>query len=289
MNNQSPGKAFQAAVTEASGNGKVLQIVGTINAYVAIMATRIGFKALYLSGAGVANSSYGLPDLGIITLDNVIEDASRITAAVETPLLVDIDTGFGNTLTIARAIKLLERARVAAIHIEDQHASKRCGHRAGKQVVTTLEMCDRIKSAVDAREDPHFTIMARTDAYAIEGLSATIDRAVAYVEAGADMIFAEAFSDASQYTECRKACNVPILANMTEFGVTPLMTVQELHNASVDMVLYPLSANRAMNLAALRIFEEIQTKGTQVSVVDLMQTREELYAYLNYAEYESHI
>jgi methylisocitrate lyase len=285
--NKSRGQAFQTAVAESTSAGQALQIVGTINAYVALMATKMGFKALYLSGAGVANASYGLPDLGIITLENVLEDASRITAAVDTPLLVDIDTGFGSKLTLGRTIKLLEKAGVAAVHIEDQTHTKRCGHRQGKQVVSTAEMCDRIKAATDARQDPHFTIMARTDALAVEGLAATIDRAVAYVEAGADMIFAEAFQEPSQYTLCRKACNVPLLANMTEFGVSPLLTVEELSEALVDMILYPLSANRAMNLAALRVFEEIQSKGTQLNVVDQMQTREELYAYIKYAEYES--
>lgn len=285
--NGSIGKKFQSAVTDAVAQGTALAIVGTINAYVAMMATKVGFKALYLSGAGVANSTLGLPDLGVITLENVLEEAARITAATDTPLLVDIDTGFGNHLMIARTIQQLERIGAAAVHIEDQSAAKRCGHLPGKQVVSTQEMCDRIKAAVDARKDPHFTIMARTDALASEGLDATIDRAAAYARAGADMIFAEAFTELSQYTACRQKCGVPLLANMTEFGVSPLYCAEELFKASVDMVLYPLSANRAMNLAALSLLEEIQRKGTQVNMLEKMQTREELYAFLNYDLYEN--
>lgn len=281
------GKKFQKAIAASTARGAALPIVGTINAYVAMMATEMGFEALYLSGAGVANAAYGLPDVGIITLDNVLEEASRITAAVDTPLLVDIDTGFGSTLSIQRSIQLLERLGVAAIHIEDQPHAKRCGHLSGKQVISTADMCQRIQAAVDARKDTYFTIMARTDALAVEGLEATLDRAAAYAEAGADMIFAEAFTELSQYTVCRQKCQVPLLANMTEFGQTPLFTAKDLAAASVDMILYPLSANRAMNLAALAVFAAIKNKGTQIEMIERMQTREELYAFLHYEKYEN--
>lgn len=282
---ESAGKKFQTAIA----NSVPLQIVGVINPYVAMMAAHIGYKSLYLSGAGIANSSYGLPDLAVTNLSDVLSEACRITDVVDIPLLVDIDTGFGNKLMIARTIKAMEKAGVAAVHIEDQQASKRCGHRPGKEIVTTEEMCDRIKACVDARKDKNFTIMARTDALAIEGLDSAVSRACAYVEAGADMIFAEAFTELSQYTICKTCCSAPILANMTEFGVSPLFTTDELSQAGVDMVLYPLSVNRAMNLTALAILEEIKRCGTQHNVVERMQTREELYGFLNYVAQEKSI
>jgi len=275
---ENAGKKFQAAVA----NNRPLQIVGVINPYVAMMAAHLGYESVYLSGAGIANSSYGLPDLAVTNLSDVVDEARRITDTVDIPLLVDIDTGFGNKLMIARTIKAMEKAGVAAVHIEDQQISKRCGHRPGKEVVTTEEMCDRIKACVDARKDKNFTIIARTDALAVEGLDKTIARTTAYVEAGADMIFAEAFTELSQYTICKNYCSAPILANMTEFGVSPLFTAEELAKAGVNMVLYPLSVNRAMNLAALAVLEEIKRCGTQRNVIERMQTREELYGFLNY-------
>ena len=278
----SPGAQFRKALTQE----KPLQIVGVINAYAAMMAQHVGFKALYVSGAGVANSSYGLPDLAMTTLDNVLEDVSRIAGAVSTPLLVDIDTGWGNAFMIARTIKSMIRAGAAAVHIEDQVFEKRCGHRAGKQVVSTEEMVARIKAAVVARTDPNFVIMARTDAFAIEGLEKTIQRGLAYVEAGADMLFVEALTELEHYQKIKSVIPVPILANMTEFGVTPLFSTKELASVGVDMVLYPLSANRAMNLAAVKVFQTIRDKGTQFDMLEEMQTREELYGFLDYENYE---
>lgn len=280
---QSPGALFKKHLAEE----QPLQIVGAVNAYHAMLAEHSGYKALYLSGAGVANASFGLPDLGMTSLDNVLEDARRITSATPLPLLVDIDTGFGGAFNIARTVKEMIKAGVAAVHMEDQVAQKRCGHRPGKEVVSTAEMCDRVKAAVDAKTDPNFILMARTDALAVEGLDAAIDRAVAYVEAGADMIFAEAMTDLSHYTRFKNALgDVPLLANMTEFGKTDLYTTHQLKEVGVDMVLYPLSAFRAANEAALRVYESIRAQGTQAEVVENMQTREALYQHLNYHEYE---
>lgn len=278
----SPGHKFRKAVhTE-----KPLQIAGAVNAYCAMMAENVGFKALYLSGAGIANCSYGLPDLGMTTLDNVLEDVNRITAAVDLPLLVDIDTGWGNTFMIARTIKSMIRAHVAAIHLEDQVFAKRCGHRSGKTLVSKEEMVDRIKAAVDARKDPEFVIMARTDAFSMEGLESTIERALAYKEAGADMLFAEALDALDHYKTIKKIVDIPLLANLTEFGRTPLFTLEELIQAEVDMALYPLSASRAMNEAALKVYQDIRKNGTQKGSLDSMQTREELYQFLHYDDYE---
>lgn len=277
----SQGKKFRDALQRS----KPLQIVGTINAYVALMAQRVGFRAIYLSGSGVASASYGLPDLGITSLRDVLDDIHRITSAVNTPLLVDIDTGWGNTLMIERTIKAMERAGVAAVHIEDQVFQKRCGHLPGKQLVHVEEMADRIRAAVDARHDSNFVIMARTDALAVEGLEAAIERGLAYKEAGADMLFPEAFPTLEHYRLFKEAVGIPILANLTEFGQTPLFSTEELASADVDMALYPLSANRAMNLAALKVFEDILTHGTQRDCVNVMQTREETYGFLNYDKY----
>lgn len=282
MPNTSPGKLFRKALSEE----KPLQIVGTLNAYCALMAERAGYRALYLSGGGVAYGSYGLPDLGITNLNDVLEDANRITSAVDVPLLVDIDTGFGHVFGIARTIREMIKAGVAAVHIEDQVIAKRCGHRPGKAVVSTHEMQDRIKAAVDARTDDQFVIMARTDALALENLDAVIERIVRYVEAGADMIFAEAVTELSQYEKIAAAAKVPILANITEFGQTPLFTTKELHKAGVNMVLYPLSAFRAMNKAAWNVYQTIRKEGTQKDLISAMQTRAELYDFLNYSEYE---
>jgi len=278
----SAGKQFREAMLIE----KPLQIVGTINAYSALLAEHSGYKAIYLSGAGVANASYGLPDLGITTLHDVLEDARRITDAVNLPLLVDADTGWGNALNIARTIREMIKAGVAAIHLEDQAHHKRCGHRPKKIIVETSEMVDRIKAAVDAKTDPHFIIMARTDALASEGLSASIDRAMQYVEAGADMIFFEGAQELSQYKTFTQQCHVPVLANMTEFGVTPLFTIDELKNAGIDLVLYPLSAFRAMSATALHVYQTIRKEGTQKNVLSEMQTREELYQFLDYHSYE---
>jgi methylisocitrate lyase len=277
-----PGGRMRAALSEE----KPLQVVGAINAYAAVMAERVGFRALYLSGAGVANACHALPDLGITTLDEVLEEVRRVTAAVGLPLLVDVDTGWGSALMIGRTVKELIRSGAAAMHIEDQVAAKRCGQRPGKKVVGADEMVDRIKAAVDARTDSDFVVMARTDAFAVEGLDAAIDRACLYKEAGADMIFPEALNDLGQYRKFAEATKVPVLANITEFGVTPLFTVNELAAAGVSLVLYPLSAFRAMNAAALRAFRTIREQGTQKAVLDQMQTREELYDFLGYYEYE---
>jgi methylisocitrate lyase len=276
----SPGDKFRQAVATE----KPLQVVGTINAYVAIMAKKIGFQAIYLSGAGVANSSYGLPDLGMTTLDNVLIDVNRIVEAVDIPLLVDVDTGWGNALMVARTIKAMEHAGAAAVHIEDQVFEKKCGHLQGKALVAKEEMVERIKAAVDARKDDDFVVMARTDAFASEGFHA-IERCLAYEEAGADMHFLEALVQLEDYKTFRKALSKPILANITEFGKTPLWTTQELATAGVDIALYPLSANRAMNLAALKVFNALLTQGTQKHLVEEMQTREELYGFLDYDNY----
>ncbi|WP_323923093.1 methylisocitrate lyase [Aeromonas caviae] len=284
MSNLSPsaGKRFRTALA----NEKPLQIVGTINAYMALMAERSGFLALYLSGAGVANASYGLPDLGMTSMNDVLIDAERITAATQVPLLVDIDTGWGGAFNIARTIRAFERGGVAAVHMEDQVAQKRCGHRPNKAVVTVSEMVDRIKAAVDARQDESFVIMARTDALAVEGLGSALERAAAYVEAGADMIFAEAVTELDQYDRFKQAAGVPILANMTEFGKTALFDKEALALHGVDMVLYPLSATRAANQAALNVYQTIRRDGHQRAVIDTMQTRESLYDFLGYHHYE---
>nr|WP_010130524.1 methylisocitrate lyase [Microbulbifer agarilyticus] len=279
---ESAGARFRQALND----NQPLQVVGTINAYTAIMAERIGHQAIYLSGAGVANASYGLPDLGMTSLENVLEDVRRITAATHLPLLVDIDTGWGGAFNIARTIKEMIRAGAAAVHIEDQVAQKRCGHRPNKEIVSKEEMVDRIKAAVDARTDDDFFIMARTDSFAQEGLEAAIDRAQACIEAGADGIFAEAVTELEHYRAFKDALNVPILANITEFGKTKLYNKQELGESGADMVLYPLSAFRAMNKAAENVYSSILAKGDQQAVVDTMQTRAELYDYLNYHEFE---
>ncbi|CAM2865240.1 methylisocitrate lyase [Paenibacillus sediminis] len=279
---RSPGTAFRLAVAEE----KPLQVVGTINAYTAIMAESVGYRAIYLSGAGVANASYGLPDLGITTLNDVLEDVRRIANASTLPLLVDVDTGFGSAFNIARTIQQMEKAGAAGVHIEDQVMAKRCGHRPNKAIVSTDEMTDRIKSAVDARIDSNFVIMARTDAVASEGMESSIERAFAYVEAGADMIFAEAIHELDQYKQFADAVKVPVLANITEFGQTPLFTIDELREAGVSLVLYPLSAFRAMNAAALKVYHALRAEGTQQNVIDLMQTRMELYDFLHYHDYE---
>lgn len=263
-----------------------LQVVGTINAYTALMAERVGHQAIYLSGAGVANASYGLPDLGITSLNDVLEDVRRITSATSVPLLVDIDTGWGSAFNIARSVKDMTKAGAAAVHIEDQVAAKRCGHRPNKAIVSQQEMVDRVKAAVDARTDDSFVIMARTDALAVEGMNAAIDRAAACVEAGADAIFPEALTELEQYKTLTKVIKVPVLANITEFGQTPLFNKVELAESGVAMVLYPLSAARAMNKAALNVYQTLLDTGCQESVVDTMQTRNELYDFLNYHDYE---
>ncbi|PIQ42546.1 MAG: methylisocitrate lyase [Gammaproteobacteria bacterium CG11_big_fil_rev_8_21_14_0_20_46_22] len=274
--------SFKQALSEDTP----LQIPGVVNAYCAMMAEQAGFKALYLSGGGVANISYGLPDLGITTLDNVLEDARRITAVTDLPLLVDIDTGFGGAFSIARTIKEMQRAGVAAVHIEDQVAEKRCGHRPGKALVSTAEMCDRVKAAVDARTDEGFTIMARTDAFQLEGIEGAIARSKAYVEAGADMIFAEALPSIDLYPAFCEAVGVPVLANMTEFGKTPLYGASALGDAGVSMVLYPRTIERAMSKAAWAMMNELREHGTQEAALSKMQTRDELYTHLNYLAYE---
>jgi methylisocitrate lyase len=279
---KSAGKRFR----EALDNNKPLQIVGTINAYTAIMAEKIGHQAIYLSGGGVANASYGLPDLGMTSLNDVLADVQRITGASDVPLLVDIDTGWGGAFNIAKTIRDMEKAGAAAVHMEDQVAQKRCGHRPNKEIVSTQEMVDRIKSAVDARTDQDFFIMARTDAFAQEGLEKAIERAKAYVEAGADGIFAEAIKTEEHYRAFADALDVPILANITEFGQTELWNKQALGEWGAAMVLYPLSAFRAMNKAAENVYRSILEIGDQKAVLDTMQTRMELYDYLGYHEYE---
>lgn len=278
----SAGARFRAALDAESP----LQVVGTINAYSALLAERAGFKAIYLSGAGVANASFGLPDLGLTTLNDVAEDVRRITAATNLPLLVDADTGWGQAFMISRTVKELTRAGAGAIHLEDQVQAKRCGHRPGKALVSAEEMADRVKAAVDSRTDENFVIMARTDAHASEGLQAAIDRAARYVEAGADMIFAEALNKLEEYQAFTSVIKVPVLANITEFGKTPLFTVEELGATGVKLVLYPLSAFRAMSKAAVSVYENLRKEGTQKASIDSMQTRTELYDVLNYHAYE---
>ena len=280
---RSPGARFRAALAAE----KPLQIVGTINAYHARLATDSGFRSIYLSGGGVAAGSLGLPDLGISNLDDVLVDVRRITDICDTPLLVDVDTGFGSSaFNIARTTKSLIKAGAAAMHIEDQVGAKRCGHRPGKELVSRPEMVDRVRAAVDARTDHDFVIMARTDALAVEGLAAAIERARAYVEAGADMIFPEAITELAMYKRFAAAVGVPVLANITEFGQTPLFTTAELASADVAIALYPLSAFRAMNQAALGVYQALRRDGSQQAVVDTMQTRAELYDYLGYHAYE---
>lgn len=282
MSADSAGKRLQAALAAENP----LQIVGTIHAYAALLAETAGFRAIYLSGAGVANASYGLPDLAMTSLDDVLTDIRRITGATDLPMLVDADTGFGGAFNIARTVREFTRAGAAGLHIEDQVSEKRCGHRPGKAIVSLDEMLDRIRVAVDARSDPEFMIMARTDALAVGGLDAVIERSQAFEEVGADAIFAEAMTDITHYAKVVSSVNVPVLANLTEFGMTPMFRLDELREQGIAMVLYPLSAFRAMNRAALLVFKELREKGTQREVLDLMQTREELYEILRYHEYE---
>ena len=283
MSLHSPGQAFRAALSKENP----LQIVGTINANHALLAQRAGYQAIYLSGGGVAAGSLGLPDLGISTLDDVLTDIRRITDVCPLPLLVDADIGFGSSaFNVARTVKSISKAGAAALHIEDQIGAKRCGHRPNKAIVSKEEMVDRIRAAVDARTDPNFVIMARTDALAVEGLEAAIDRAQAYVEAGADMLFPEAITELAMYRQFADAVQVPILANITEFGATPLFTTDELRSANVAMAQYPLSAFRAMNRAAEKVYNVLRQEGTQKSVIDIMQTRNELYESINYYQFE---
>ena len=279
---ETPGARLRAAVNAE----RPLQVVGAINAYAAMMAAASGFRALYLSGAGVANASYGWPDLAITSLNDVLEDVRRVSAATPLPLLVDADTGWGNAFGIARTVREMGRAGAAGIHLEDQATAKRCGHRPNKEIVPTGEMCDRLKAATDGRTDASFVLMARTDAAANEGVDAAIERAGRYVEAGADMIFAEALTTLEEYGRFTRAVPAPVLANITEFGKTPLFTVEELGGVGVRLVLYPLSAFRAMNAAALAVFRTIRKDGTQQAVVERMQTRAELYEFLDYHRYE---
>lgn len=281
----SPGSRFRQAVHLE----RPLQIVGTINAYSALLAERAGYRAIYLSGAGVANSAFGIPDLGLTSLAEVCEEARRITAACSLPLLVDIDTGWGGALGIERTIRELTRAGVAAVHLEDQVAQKRCGHRPGKALVETAEMCDRVSAASKSRIDPSLVIMARTDAIAVEGIDAAIARAQSYVDAGADMIFAEAMTSPEQMKLFSQNITVPVLANMTEFGQTPLMSVDQLRECGISLALYPLSAFRAMSLAAMRVYETIRHQGSQQTMLDQMQTRQDLYDVLKYLEVEKRI
>lgn len=279
---QSAGARLRAALEQE----RPLQIVGAVNAYSALLAQAAGFRAIYLSGAGVANASFGLPDLGMTSLNDVCEDVRRISAATELPLLVDADTGWGGAFSIARTCSQLIKSGAAGMHLEDQVAAKRCGHRPGKELVPAEEMADRIKSAVDGRTDAQFVVMARTDAHAVEGQQAAVDRAMKYVEAGADMIFAEALTTLDEYRQFTSVVKVPVLANLTEFGKTPFFTVQELASVGVRLVLYPLSAFRAMSKAALEVYGAIRREGTQKSVVPLMQTRAGLYDTLGYLDYE---
>ena len=278
-----PGALFRQALAEE----KPLQIVGAINAYAALLAASAGYRALYLSGAGVANASYGLPDLGMTSLHDVLEDARRLTAATPLPLLVDVDTGWGGAFNIARTVREMIRAGAAAVHMEDQVAAKRCGHRPNKAIVDTGEMCDRIKAAVDAKTDAAFVVMARTDALQVEGFDAVLERVARFEEAGADAIFAEAMTDLKMYARVVAAVRVPVLANITEFGKTPLYTREELAGVGVAMALYPLSAFRAMSQAALMTYRAIREQGTQTQVVERMQTRDELYDVLGYRDYEA--
>ncbi len=279
---QTPGQSFRLAVTEESP----LQVMGAITAYAGLMAKRTGYRALYLSGGGVAANSLGMPDLGISTMEDVLTDARRIVDATGMPLLVDIDTGWGGAFNIARTIRSFERIGVAAVHMEDQVGQKRCGHRPGKEVVSLQEMTDRVKAAVDARSDPSFILIARTDAAAVEGLDAAIERAMAYVEAGADMIFPEAMGSLDDYRKFKAAVKVPILANLTEFGSTPFYTTDELRDAGVDIALYCCGAYRAMNKAALHFYETVRRDGTQKNIIDRLQTRADLYDFLDYHSYE---
>ncbi|KIA77157.1 Methylisocitrate lyase [Parachlamydia acanthamoebae] len=281
----SPGMKFRQALAEESP----LQILGVANAYIALMAKQVGFKALYLSGAGVANSIYGLPDLALTTLDNVVDEVDRLTDAVDLPLLVDIDTGWGHSLMIERTIKRMIKMGAAAVHIEDQIPEKRCGHRSGKSLVSKKIMADRIKAALNAKTDPYFVVMARTDAIAVEGLVPALDRCVAYVEAGAEMLFVEAATTLEEYRMFKEVCPVPILANLTEFGKTPSFDLSELAQVGIDMALYPLSVNRAMNAAALNVMRDIKKNGSQKQSIPLMQTRQELYKFLNYEQAEQAI
>ena len=276
------GQKFRDAVAQE----RPLQVVGAINAYTARMAEASGFKALYLSGGGVAANSLGMPDLGISTMEDVLTDVRRITEVTTLPLLVDIDTGWGSAFNIARTVRSMIKAGAGAVHMEDQVGAKRCGHRPGKEVVSCAEMVDRVKAAVDARTDSGFVIMARTDALAVEGINAAIDRACAYVEAGADMIFPEAMTELPMYRQFKAAVKVPILANITEFGQTPLFTTEELGSADVDIVLYCCSAYRAMNAAALNVYQTIRREGTQKNLIPVMQSRADLYKYLDYHAYE---
>ena len=278
----SAGQRFRDAVAEE----QPLQIPGAINAYAAMLAEHSGFKAVYLSGGGIANASYGLPDLGMTSMNDVLEDVRRVTSATPLPLLVDIDTGWGGAFNISRTIREMISAGAAAVHIEDQVAQKRCGHRPNKEIVSIEEMEDRIKAAVDAKTDDAFVVMARTDALAVDGFDAVVERAERFVAAGADMIFAEAMTDIEMYEPVVKAAGVPVLANLTEFGQTPLYTTEQLKSVGIAMALYPLSAFRAMSKAALAVYGAIRNEGTQASVVDLMQTRMELYDHLGYHDYE---
>ncbi|MFK7886486.1 MAG: methylisocitrate lyase [Gammaproteobacteria bacterium] len=278
----SAGRRFRDALASESP----LQIPGTINAYHAMMAEQVGYKAIYLSGAGVANASYGLPDLGMTSLNDVLEDARRITSATDVPLLIDIDTGWGGAFNIARTVQAMIGAGVAAVHLEDQVGQKRCGHRPNKELVSKDEMVDRIKAAVDAKTDPDFVVMARTDALAVEGVAPMLERIKAYEAAGADAIFAEAMTELDMYRDVVDAVNIPVLANLTEFGMTPLYTAKELQSVGIAMALYPLSAFRAANAAALNVFKAIREHGTQEGVVDTMQTRADLYEFLNYHSFE---
>ncbi len=282
MTHTSFGTRFRTAVAEESP----LQTMGAITAYAGLMAKRVGYKALYLSGGGVAANSLGVPDLGISTMEDVLTDARRIVDATDMPLLVDIDTGWGGAFNIGRTIKAFERIGVAAVHMEDQVGQKRCGHRPGKEVVTKEEMIDRVKAAVDARTDASFVLMARTDAAAVEGIDSAIERACAYVEAGADMIFPEQMRTLDDYRKFKAAVKVPILANLTEFGSTPFFTTDELRDAGVDIALYCCGAYRAMNKAALHFYETVRREGTQKNIVDTLQTRDELYDFLGYHAYE---
>ena len=279
---KTPGQRFRDAVAEE----KPLQVVGAINAYAALMAEQTGYRALYLSGGGVANASYALPDLGMTSLNDVLADVRRITAATELPLLVDIDTGWGGAFNIARSIREMIRAGAAAVHIEDQVAAKRCGHRPNKAIVSASEMCDRIKAAVDAKTDAAFVVMARTDALAVEGLDAMLERVAQFEAAGADAIFAEAMTDLDMYARVVDAVDVPVLANITEFGQTPLYSIDDLRRVGVSIALYPLSAFRAMSLAALNVYRTIRGEGSQAGAVATMQTRDELYEFLGYRDYE---
>ena len=279
----SAGSKLRQAIAEESP----LQVVGTINAYSAIMAESVGYKAIYLSGAGVANASYGLPDLGMTSLNEVLEDVRRITSASSLPLLVDIDTGWGGAFNISRTVQEMIKAGAAGVHIEDQVAQKRCGHRPNKEIVSREEMVDRITAAIDAKTDPDFIVMARTDALAVVGMDEVLERARLCEQAGADAIFAEAMTDLEMYKQVTAAVDIPVLANITEFGATPYYTTEELGSAGIAMALYPLSAFRAMNQAALNVYQTLRKEGTQQSVVDTMQTRQDLYEYLGYHDYEN--